>query len=863
MLTRAEFIRRADAVFVQRYGALFTEIDHPRDAGGLFTDKGGGSSKRGPAKKPKAKQTSLFDPGKKGEHRDQKLMFDDPGKPKPAADKAELDKKFAEFVAKKRGRPESAGQAEQTKALTEALDEAFSARIPAMNTLDVPASPENRLLHQTLKSKSLERDKAGYSTADAVYWEMYPNARGYYQPDGFYDEFDKVMSKAIRDGELDVKNLSRSARKAGRPLKIRAKEQWAPVDEFTVVQEPSLRGQKALFAKRFAKMFDKRFADKYRWVTIGGDKSNPPGKKGGTPVNIGAGGEITKGPATLKGQDVDAIDRDKPKSGDSGKPVTIALKQMPNGRWYANATVDGKDITRSATSRDEALRLAEGDVKAAGGTPTQNDSPKPKNTAGDGFELKSDPAEKPNPNKAAQKRLFDASGPPESAPDPIIPHLPGASESLQRLRKGKKSGYVGATQLDVKDMAADPKRFQYKISGIDPKTGVTKELGEVKQFNPVFGGQILVWHDPEDGNTYVVNGHHRYELANRSPHSEDWQGEMSVYYLDAADAGEARALGAMANIAEGRGTAIDAAKFMRDTGSDVHELAKQGISLKGRVAADGAVLSGVSDRIFEKLTTGMMGESRALAIGSALGDDHGKQNELLGLIDKAENKQNRTLTDSAVSEMAKEMALTPEVTEAGGGLFGDFFTRSLIAERGQLKAHLRRSLSSEARAFKEGASERRQETLESTGKNILDVAGNRERAQDAAVAVWDFDMRANAKGDDIAAAISDASERLNRDPRAVQTIRRDLVKQVRGILAGEADAGATDGDGGTPEEPSESGSVGEPGRGLEHRERSMAFSRRHLIDVINVWFNRQVTVQRCLSVANVRRTLCACVWRTR
>lgn len=113
-----------------------------------------------------------------------------------------------------------------------------------------------------------------------------------------------------------------------------------------------------------------------------------------------------------------------------------------------------------------------------------------------------------------------------------------------------------------------------KIAGIDPKTGVTKELKGVAAWNPILAGIVTAWHDPQDGQSYVINGHHRAELAHRAigkPLSElmpgmehdpafddgngNYNGAMQVMYLDAADAQSARAMGALSNIAEGRGTA--------------------------------------------------------------------------------------------------------------------------------------------------------------------------------------------------------------------------------------------------------------------------------------------------------------------
>src|SRR6185312_16720395 len=98
------------------------------------------------------------------------------------------------------------------------------------------------------------------------------------------------------------------------------------------------------------------------------------------------------------------------------------------------------------------------------------------------------------------------------------------------------------------------RRFQYKLD--TDAEGVGTLLKEVTKYDPDLGGIISVWRDPQDGRLYVVNGHHRLELAKRTG-----QPTVAVRHLVAKDAQAARAIGALQNIAEGRGTAIDAAKF--------------------------------------------------------------------------------------------------------------------------------------------------------------------------------------------------------------------------------------------------------------------------------------------------------------
>lgn len=368
-------------------------------------------------------------------------------------------------------------------------------------------------------------------------------------------------------------------------------------------------------------------------------------------------------------------------------------------------------------------------------------------------------------------------------------------DPLAKLRK-EDGQPVGATTIHVSQLKVDPKRFQYKISGIDPTTGTNAELKKVKQYNPMLGGQLLVWHDPADGQTYVVNGHHRYELASRSPMGDGtpFDGQMSVFYVNAKDATEARAHGALTNIAEGRGTAVDAAKFLRDTNGTDADFAKHGVSLTGSIASSALHLKDLSPTLFQKLTNGGMTEGRALAIAKHLKNPD-VQDQLAQYIDKREQTKgtSKTFTDGKVAEMARATAAAKPIrVNAGGGMFDDWFDSNPIEQRADIADHIRKHLSSEHRTFREASSSKRQGMLEGTGTNQLDVAGNRERAGAAASDLEEFDHRVNAAGHAIAVALDQYAERLFSEPKQRTGIVNEALKHVRGILAGDSSSGPAD-----------------------------------------------------------------------
>jgi hypothetical protein len=84
-------------------------------------------------------------------------------------------------------------------------------------------------------------------------------------------------------------------------------------------------------------------------------------------------------------------------------------------------------------------------------------------------------------------------------------------------------------------------------------------------------GIVLVWE--EFDHIYVVNGHNRVTLAKKL-------GVQKVLcrFIEASTHVEARLVGALANIAEGQGTPIDAAKFFRDSSYTVKDVKTLGLT---------------------------------------------------------------------------------------------------------------------------------------------------------------------------------------------------------------------------------------------------------------------------------------------
>lgn len=333
-----------------------------------------------------------------------------------------------------------------------------------------------------------------------------------------------------------------------------------------------------------------------------------------------------------------------------------------------------------------------------------------------------------------------------------------------------------AYNVPTSSLKTDAKRFQFKVSGVG-SDGVTSEMKEVRQWNPDFAGIITVWRDPENGVDYVINGHHRKELADRLGVPN-----MRVQYIDAPDEKSARAKGALINIAEGRGTPVDAAKFMRDTGTTVDDFAAEGISLKGAVARDASSLVNLNDRLFNMVASERMEMDRALAIARELKDPD-LQDVLVREIGKHEERTGRELTPKVVAEMAREMAQTPTTEKTEKTLWGEEkSSESLFAHRGEVKAHVRSQLAKLARDFATVASKRRAEVVSGAG-NVLNLDENKRIADETEHLRQVFDTFANYRGP-LSDTINTFAEKLSHADRKAdrQRIFEEAVEGIRTVL---------------------------------------------------------------------------------
>ena len=347
-------------------------------------------------------------------------------------------------------------------------------------------------------------------------------------------------------------------------------------------------------------------------------------------------------------------------------------------------------------------------------------------------------------------------------------------------------GEVGAVR--TADLHFDPKRFQYKLN---TDAGGTTNLLKGQRWNPDLAGVISVWRDPANDKLYVVNGHHRAQLA-----KENKVPTLNALHLPAETAEEARATAALQNIAEGRGTAVDAAKFFRDTGITVADLKDKGISLGEATAANGLALSRLDGRLFDKVVSGQLRQGRAIEIGNAT-DVPEQQDAILKLIERQEAR-GRRVSDDTVAELARMASRAGEHAETQQTLFGAVeMRRNLALEKAEISSFIREEIGKERRLFQTVADKGRAATLEK-GSNRINAAENAKTAETAAQDQELYDRLSTRTGpiDDVlnraAKELAEGKGNSNDIKRRAYSAARTALAEAyqRGETAGAAGPGA-------------------------------------------------------------------------
>lgn len=287
-------------------------------------------------------------------------------------------------------------------------------------------------------------------------------------------------------------------------------------------------------------------------------------------------------------------------------------------------------------------------------------------------------------------------------------------------------------EIPTNSIKCDPDRFQFKMLH-DSTSGSSGSLKGIKAWNPDLAGLILVWED--QGEIFVVNGHNRLNLAKKLGVTK-----IAVRFINADNHKQARIIGAMANIAEGNGTAIDAAKLIKDTGLTIDEIKDYGINLNSKLASDGINLANLDGGLFNKVITGDIEVKIGIAIGSV---PLAKQWELWELI----KKRGQNISSDSLNELIDTVNSASESASNSVTLFGnELMVESNAIERAELMAYVTKSLKKQSRLFN-AASKPINADILSSANNQIDTATSADRFQDTMTDLELFNQFKNVASD--------------------------------------------------------------------------------------------------------------------
>jgi lambda family phage portal protein len=334
----------------------------------------------------------------------------------------------------------------------------------------------------------------------------------------------------------------------------------------------------------------------------------------------------------------------------------------------------------------------------------------------------------------------------------------------------KKAGTIA--EIDPAEILVDPKRFQYKIVGEHTATGSVGSLAGVKKYDPNLAGILQVWQDPADGKTYVVNGHNRLDLAKKLGAEK-----VAVRYLDVETDKEARAVGAVTNIAEGRGNALDAAKFFKDTGLSREDLVKKGIPMREAIAEDGLALSQLENSLFRKVIDGEISINQGAIIGGS-GLDSPKQIALYELAEKESKRRN--VSDIFLKELADTVKSSEESISFETDLFGNAeIVGSTAIEKSHLQAQVKKRLAREKRLFGLVSKSKAATELQKAG-NLINQSTSKEISKEAATTLQIFDQLKNLSGP-ISKALNSGADRILKGESA-KKVEDEIFEEIKKLV---------------------------------------------------------------------------------
>jgi len=378
----------------------------------------------------------------------------------------------------------------------------------------------------------------------------------------------------------------------------------------------------------------------------------------------------------------------------------------------------------------------------------------------------------------------------KAAVDMKPPEMPERAVAAHQQPTALVKGDGSIKRFNPNDVVIDAKRFQFKAEG--DEFGVTKRLKDVKKWDEIKAGVVVLWQD--DGKFFVADGHQRIGLAKRLS-STDPDIKINAFVLRQADGVtdvDARIIAASKNIAEGTGSALDAAKVLR--GATGFELNLPPSSVLVRQAQN---LSRVSDDAFGMIVNEIVPANYAAIVGRLVGDEkmHLAIMEVL-----AEAQPVNVVQAEAIVRQAQAAGVSREVQTS---LFGEEeVTTSLFKDRARILDKTLKKLRNDKNVFRTLVQE--ENKITGVGTNRLDISENLRQETINGRAEELIQRLAHSHGQ-VSEALNDAARRARADGKDSGAVNdfADAVRSqsgradfLRGVVGERGRAGQAAGEGG-------------------------------------------------------------------
>ena len=322
-------------------------------------------------------------------------------------------------------------------------------------------------------------------------------------------------------------------------------------------------------------------------------------------------------------------------------------------------------------------------------------------------------------------------------------------------------------KFDPDQLKVDAKTFQFKGGG--DEVGVTDALRGVKKWDAIKSGQIVVY-EYADGRQFIADGHQRLGLAKRLKAEGQ---EVNLYGMKLREAdghtpAMARVTAAMKNIAEGTGTAVDAAKVLRVEPGKLSELPP-----RSNLVKQARAIVNLSDELFGMVINDVVPAKFAAAVGRLIPENAALQEAAMQVL--ARNMPDNEFQADAIVRQVIEAGYETKTT---ANLFGDeIVSQSYYVERAKLLDLAQKGLRKDKNAFQNLVDNA--ERLEAEGNQLVKEA-NVERATRDGQAITLITTLANRKGQ-LSEALNEAA-RLARESGNYTNASRGFINAVRSAI---------------------------------------------------------------------------------